>query len=72
MHKIAKDDRSEDDEPELETDRLKDEAAQMLIEKVEALPLLSGHENGNGSANRTTKANGNGTAVPPVRRKSAR
>ncbi|KAL8968769.1 MAG: hypothetical protein Q9197_004703 [Variospora fuerteventurae] len=72
VHKIAKDDRSDDDEPELETDQLKDEAVRVLTGKVDALLFINGNSIRNDRANHTTKATGNGTAVPPVRRNNAR
>jgi acyl-CoA-dependent ceramide synthase len=72
VHRIAKDDRSEAEESELEEmERKKEETAKMLTKKVEALPLLNGNGFAHGSANGVIKATGNGTAVPPTKRKSA-
>ena len=72
MHRIAKDDRSEAEESELEEmERKKEEAVKMLTKKVEAPPLLNGNGFANGSANGMIKATGNGTTVPPTKRKSA-
>jgi very-long-chain ceramide synthase len=58
VYHVAKDDRSEAEEEE--------EGVNVLREKTE---LLKGNEFANGSA---IKAAGNGTAVPHVRRKTAR
>ena len=72
MHRIAKDDRSEAEESELEEmEHKKEETINMLTEKVEVLPLLNGNGFANGSANGVIKATSNGTAVPPTKRKSA-
>lgn len=72
VHRIAKDDRSEAEESELEEmERKKEETVKMLTKKVEALPSLNGNGFANGSANGVIKATGNGTAVPPTKRKSA-
>ncbi|KAK2872080.1 hypothetical protein FQN49_002559, partial [Arthroderma sp. PD_2] len=68
VHKVAKDDRSEVEESELE-DEQKVEAGK------EAQPLPSPRSNDltiNGSANGVTKATGNGTASPTAKRRSGR
>jgi acyl-CoA-dependent ceramide synthase len=71
VHSIAKDDRSEAEESELEEmERKKEETVKMFTKKVEALPLLNGNGFANGSANGVIKATGNRTAVPPTRGKA--
>jgi acyl-CoA-dependent ceramide synthase len=72
VYKIAKDDRSEVEESELEEMEHKKEATvDVSAKKVEALPLLNGNGFANGSANGVVKATGNGTAVLPTSRKNA-
>lgn len=72
VHRIAKDDRSEAEDSELEEmERKKEETGKMSTKKVEALPLLNDNGFASGSANGAIKATGNGTAVPPTTRKSA-
>ncbi|MCJ1262483.1 hypothetical protein MMC22_002353 [Lobaria immixta] len=72
VHRIAKDDRSEAEDSELEEmERKKEETGKMSTKKVEALPLLNDNGFASGSANGAIKAAGNGTAVPPTTRKSA-
>lgn len=72
VHRIAKDDRSEGEESELEEmEGKKDESVKMLTKKVEAQPLVNGNGFAIGSANGVIKATGNGAATPPTKRKSA-
>lgn len=68
VHRIAKDDRSEAEESEVEEMERKEETVKNLTNKAEALPLLNGNGFANGSANGAIKATGNGTAVPPTKR----
>jgi very-long-chain ceramide synthase len=74
VHNIAKDDRSEVEESELE-DIERKKAAQLLKEaerrRAEELLLLTGNGSVNGSANDVAKVSGNGSATPSMKRKSA-
>lgn len=72
VHRIAKDDRSEGEESELEEmEGKKEEPVKMLTKKVEAQPLVNGNGFAIGSGNGVIKATGSGAAAPPTKRKSA-
>lgn len=84
VYSIAKDDRSEADESELEEmekemekemkeemEGEKEETVKMLTQNTEALPLSNGNGFGNTSANGVTKATSNGIVKPPIKRKGA-
>lgn len=69
VHRIAKDDRSEAEESELEDMESKEETVKMSTKKDEARPLSNGNGFANSSANGVIKVTGNGIAVPPTKRK---
>jgi hypothetical protein len=72
VYKIAKDDRSDVEESEIEDlDKTKEATVNLLKEQVEALPLLNGNGFANGHANGVLKASGNETAIQSKRRKGA-
>jgi acyl-CoA-dependent ceramide synthase len=69
VHKIAKDERSDGEEPAPE--EIEQELVTTSTNKVGAVPLLGHNGSANGSATGAIKATSNGTARPPTKRKSA-